>query len=94
MKYAVNAGRISSFVKIVNFVGRAGSEYALPMAVIRKCRRKLSTAEPPSSVGGGIMPFSCVVVSAMTCGLYERAEINSLNLGVTSSTWFSGRRGR
>ena len=53
MKYSVNSGRISSFVKIVNFVGRAGSEYGLPMAVTRKCRRKLSTAEPPADDGIG-----------------------------------------
>jgi len=31
MKYSVNPGRISSFV-----VGRAGSEYGLPMAVYMK----------------------------------------------------------
>ena len=36
MKYSVNPVRISSVVKIVNFVGRAGSEYGLPMAVTRK----------------------------------------------------------
>jgi len=30
MKYSVNPGRISSFV-----VGRTGSEYGLPMAVIK-----------------------------------------------------------
>ena len=51
MKYSVNAGNISSFVKIVNFVGRAGSEYGLPMAVTKKCRRKLSAAEPPADDG-------------------------------------------
>jgi len=35
MKHSVKPGSISSFVKIVNFVGRAGSEYGLPMAVIK-----------------------------------------------------------
>ena len=46
MRYSVNAGSISSVVKIVNFVGRAGSEYGLSMAVTRNCRRKLRSNRP------------------------------------------------
>ena len=39
MKYAVNQGRISSFV-----VGRAGSEYGLPVAVIYNAASKATSA--------------------------------------------------
>ncbi|WP_212638055.1 hypothetical protein [Desulfocicer vacuolatum] len=48
MKYSANRGCISSFV-----VGRAGSEYGPPMAVIKKLsanlgRASISVPKPPS----------------------------------------------
>ena len=46
----------SCFVKIVNFVRQARARDPIClMAVTRKCRRKLSTAEPP--VGDGLRPI-------------------------------------